>query len=262
VWRDYLAPDGFRGAAAAGLFSGSRYVGIVTLQTDDPAQPTDEALRLLRVLSPTIAQALDPLSAVSTTAELLHEARAGILLTRDGRSGPLPGLPADPRLDDGTALREVIDSVLAGGRPQSSFVVPDDETPAGFDRVTVVQCDSPPPFHVAAAVVVSDVRDLHGLAPVDLAVLGLLAAPPDSATEADASAQQLVHERMPRIAATLHARTRVQAVARALRLGLLVPPPLAGPLLRPGSQTRCIGGAQSILDTIPAPADEPRESDR
>jgi hypothetical protein len=230
VWRDYLVPEGFREALVAGLFSGNRYVGIMTLQTDDPAHPTEEALDLVRLLSPMIGRTLDPLAGVGTTALLMHQARAGIILTRDGRSGPLPGLLTHPQLLDGSPLRGVVDAVVARGTSETTFLSPDREW--RFVRVTVVPCDSTAPFHVAAAVVLSGPCDLHGLDSVDLALLGLLGAPADAdAAVAVAGAHRLIQDRMPHIAATLHARTREQAVARAVRLGLLVPPALAGSLL-------------------------------
>jgi hypothetical protein len=229
VWADYLAPAGFVDAVGAGLFSRDRYVGMLALHTDTTAHPTDEALALIRLLSPLIARALDPLRSVSATAELVLGAKAGIVLNRDGRSAPIPGLEQHHQLHDGTPLRQVVDTYLVAGRGQITFLSPDAmAAPLGYHRVTLLPCDAQEPFHLVAAVALSEVHDLRGLTPTDVTILGLL---DEGSSRAQAAAlgitPRLIDERMPRITATLHTPTRAQAVSRAVRLGVFVPPALA-----------------------------------
>jgi GAF domain-containing protein len=113
VWADYLVPSGFREGGAIGLFADHRYLGMVAVHTDTAAHPTDGALDLLQLIAPMIGRAVDPLRGTSETAQVVHQAEAGIFLTRDGRAHPLPGLGRHPLLDADTPLRPAVAAHLA-----------------------------------------------------------------------------------------------------------------------------------------------------
>jgi hypothetical protein len=54
-WAEYLAPAGFRGGLAAALFTpDGRYLGMLGLNTDTPAHPTEAARDLIDLLASTL----------------------------------------------------------------------------------------------------------------------------------------------------------------------------------------------------------------
>jgi hypothetical protein len=229
VWADYLVPSGFREGGAIGLFADHRYLGMVAVHTDTVAHPTDGALDLLQLIAPVIARAVDPLRGISETAQVVHQAEAGIILTRDGRAHPLPGLARHPLLDADTPLYNAVAAYLARDPDFRTFLCPDNAV-AGegrYERISILPCDCEPPFYLTAAVTMAAARDLHGLSPHDLTVLGALVEPGTATAPASHPTQREVDARLPHIMATLHTRTREQAAARARRLGMYVPPALS-----------------------------------
>ncbi|MHA6796669.1 helix-turn-helix transcriptional regulator [Pseudonocardia bannensis] len=78
LWADYFWPAGFREGVVLGLFTADdRYLGLLGLQTDTTAHPTDEARDLIGALGPTLAAALDPTRAVAAAARAVRGAHGG-----------------------------------------------------------------------------------------------------------------------------------------------------------------------------------------
>jgi DNA-binding CsgD family transcriptional regulator len=226
AWAEYLTPAGFREGIGVRLAtSDGRYLGLFSLYTDTPAHPTDSARALLGRLSTMIADALDPLRSISAAARLVDDAAAGVLLCRDGRTQPLPGMPGHALLRPGSALLSTAAGQL-GGTVHSAFLCPDDpEGEDGHLRVTVLACPDLPPARVMAAVVVAPAGDLDRLTRRELEVLGLIV---EGCSNRRIASSLLLTERtvtthLEHILAKLHASTRTLAAVHALRRGLYIP---------------------------------------
>ncbi|GAA3744178.1 hypothetical protein GCM10022225_29740 [Plantactinospora mayteni] len=123
VWSDYYLPAGYREGLAVGLFSRDRrHLGMLVLSTEDPDHPTDAERDLIRVLAPRIARTLDPLRSLSVLARVVHDAVAGVVLTRTGETLPLSGLPGHPLLAVGSALLAVVGEQAPDGDGSISFL--------------------------------------------------------------------------------------------------------------------------------------------
>jgi DNA-binding CsgD family transcriptional regulator len=226
-WTEYLAPAGFHGGLCVGLGApGGRHIGILALNTDTEVHPTVAARDLIGVLAPMITQAVDPLRSIAAGARLVHDARAGIVLTRAGEVLPLPGLPTDPLLDEGSAVLTLA-THLARKVVHASFLCPH---PPGADepghvRITLVACVPEPPHYLTAAVVVSPPGDLRGLTPRELQLLGLLIEgwPNRRIAGVLMIAERTVAAHIEHILAKLGAGTRSLAAVRALNHGTYVP---------------------------------------
>jgi DNA-binding CsgD family transcriptional regulator len=229
-WAEYLAPAGFRGGLAAALFTpDGRYLGMLGLNTDSAAHPTEAARDLIGSLTATIARAIDPMRAIAATARVVRDARAAIVLTRGGDTVPLDGLPAHPLLQPGSAVLAVAANQLADCLDFATFLCPHPADDAnGHARITVLACNSHPRNHLSGVVVVSGPGDLRGLARHELEILGLLVE--DWSDQRIAVALDLplrtVVESAERALTKLAAPTRTVAVLRALRQGLYIPRPL------------------------------------
>jgi hypothetical protein len=232
-WAEYLAPAGFRGGLAAGLFTpDGRYLGMLGLNTDSVARPTVAARDLMTRLVPMIAHAVDPIRALTGAVKLVRNAEAGIVLTRAGNALPLPGLPTHPLLTPGSDVLMVAAERLTQGDRHATFLCrrPGDEAADGHARVTMLACPLDVPRHLAAVVAVSPTGDLHGLTGLELAILGLLVE--DWSDQRIAAALHLplvaATEHVEHVLAKLGVPTRILATLRAFRLGLYVPRPLNG----------------------------------
>jgi DNA-binding CsgD family transcriptional regulator len=226
-WAEYLAPAGFRGGLAAALFTpDGRYLGMLGLSTDIPAHPTEAARDLIDLLASTIAHAIDPMRVVSAAARIVGDAQAAIVLTRAGNTLPLPGLPAHPLLDPGSAVLDAADAHLATRLDYVTFLCPYPAVGAhGLARITVLGCATHPPHYLRGVVVVSAPGNVHGLNRRELEILGLLVDGWSDQRLAAALALPplTVAENVEHILAKLAAPTRTVAVLRALGQGLYIP---------------------------------------
>jgi DNA-binding CsgD family transcriptional regulator/GAF domain-containing protein len=227
-WAEFLAPAGFREGLAVGLVtSDGRNLGVLGLNTDATAYPTDEARNLIGMLAPMLAHAVDPMRSFAAAARIVQDARAGILLTRAWSTLALPGLPDHRLLCAGSAVLTIAAEQLNDGDRYISFLCPYAGEPAGSGhvRVTSMACSPQPPYYVRAIVVLSEPGDLRGLTRRELEILGLLVEgqPNHDIAAALAVAERTVATHVEHILARLGARSRTVAAARALRHGLYVP---------------------------------------
>jgi DNA-binding CsgD family transcriptional regulator len=226
AWAEYLTPAGFREGIGVRLAtSDGRYLGLMSLYTDTTTHPTDAAREILGALSTTLANALDPLRAISAASRLVHGAVGGVLLSSDGRTRPLPGLPGHALLGPGSALLGAAAAQL-DETAYATFLCPHD--PDGDDthlRVTVLACPDLPPAHVVAAVVVAPAGDLGRLTRRELEVLGLIVEGCSNRRIASSLrlTERTVTTHLEHILAKLDAPTRTLAAVYALRRGLYMP---------------------------------------
>jgi DNA-binding CsgD family transcriptional regulator len=229
-WAEYLAPAGFRGGVVAALFTpDGRYLGMLGLNTDTTAHPTEAARDLIGALASTIAQAIDPMRAISAAVRIVRDAQAAVVLTRAGNTLPLDGLPAHRLLAPGSAVLDIAASHLAAPLDFATFLCPHPADNAhGQARITVLACTTHPPYHLSGLVVVSPPGDLRGLTRRELEILGLLVD--DWSDRRIGAALDLpprtVAENVERTLTKLAAPTRTVATLRALRQGLYIPRPL------------------------------------
>jgi AraC-like DNA-binding protein/DNA-binding CsgD family transcriptional regulator len=232
-WTQFLAPAGYRGGLAVGLFApDGRHLGILGLNTDTCGHPTEAGRDLIGALASVIAHALDPMRSVTAAARIITNAHAGVVLTRGANTVPLPGLGVHPLLVAGSPLLSVAARQLADGCTHASFLCPyaGPETQGRHVRVTVLRCPTQPPYHLTAVVVLSPPGDLHGLTGRELEILGLLIEGWSNrriAAALDISEYTMaVH--LEHILLKVEAPTRTLAMLRAARWGLYVPRSLTG----------------------------------
>jgi DNA-binding CsgD family transcriptional regulator len=237
-WAEYLEPAGFRDGVATGLFNAAGdHLGLVGLTTEAVRRITDTARDLLGLLATSIAIGLDPWRSLATIAGVVEHATAGIVLTASGAVEPLPGLPGHRLLTTGSAVLAAGASQLAEGGTHVSFLAPFPVTAgdgAAADgrgshlQITVLAVPRDVRHFAAAVVLAAPVRELHGLSAQELQVLGLLVT--GASNERIAAAlgitRRTVDGHVDHVRAKLGGRSRTAAAARALRLGLFVPPAL------------------------------------
>ncbi|GAA3744187.1 hypothetical protein GCM10022225_29750 [Plantactinospora mayteni] len=231
-WAEHLGPAGYREGIGVTLFSpDGRHLGLITLHTDDPAQPTDETRDFIGLLTPMMADAVDPMRSIVTLSRIVANAEYGVVLTRGGNVLPLPGLSDHPLLAVGSPVLEVAAAGLREGHVHNSFLCPypAPDEPGRHVQVTVLPCPSSAPAHLLAVVLISPTGDLRGLTRRELEILGLLV---DGWSNQRMASQLVITQRtvaahIEHILDKLDAPTRTLAAVRALRLGLYVPQPLA-----------------------------------
>jgi len=235
-WVDYMEPAGFRDAVATGLFTADgRCLGLLGLNTEAAAQLTVAARELIGLLATPIAAGVDPWRSLATVARTIGHATAGVVLTPAGTVQPLPGLPDHPLLAPGSAVLAAATAQLTEGGVLASFLapLPADGGAVGdgagtFVRITVLAAP-PQMHHLATAVVLAGpAGDLHGLSAQELQVLGLLVtgASNERIAVALGISRRTVDGHVDHVRAKLAGRSRTAAAARALRLGVFVPPAL------------------------------------
>lgn len=184
---------------------------------------------------PVLADALDPVRSLLTTARLAWGATAGAALSRDGQAQDLPGLPGHPLLGSASTLLHTARARIAQGQVYAAFLWPlgGRHAPDGHVRVSVVATPDGHASPLSAAVLLSPPPDLHGLTPRELEVLGMLVEGWSNAEIARCLvvAQRTVATHVEHVLAKLQACTRTHAAVRAEREGLYVP-------LRPGRPSR------------------------
>jgi DNA-binding CsgD family transcriptional regulator len=233
-WAEYLDPAGFREGLGVGLFtSDGRHLGLLGMNTDTAAHPTEASRDLIGMLAPLIANAIDPMRSITRVAEIVGDAEAGIVLSSSGDTQPLPGLPAHALLRPGSDVLDVAAERVANGCAYGSFLVPytADDIPHVYVRITVLVGPRDPPHPLTTGVVlVSPHGELYGLTPRELEILGLIIEGwPNSRIAGDLFVtRRTVNAHVEHILTKLDAGTRTLAAARAIRFGLYVPRPLRG----------------------------------
>ena len=230
-WAEMLEPAGFREGVGVTLFAADgRHLGLLTLHTDDPAYPSDEARDFLGLLAPLISEAVDPMHSIVAVSKIVANAQAAAILTRAGNVLPLPGMPQHPLLQRGAAVLDVAASGLAEGDAHASFLCPYGPSagPDGHVRVTVLPCPASVPAYLLAVVLISPPGDLRGLTRRELEILGLLVDgwPNQRMASGLVITPRTVAAHIEHILTKLNAPSRTLAAVRALRLGLYVPQPL------------------------------------
>jgi len=233
AWSEYLWPAGLREGLAVPLFTpDDRYLGILAMETDTVAHPTDAAKDLIGHFTRTIAHAVDPMRTVAQTARIIGDAEAGIVLTRAGGTLPLPGLPTHPVLTEHSDVLTAAAERLSYGRVYSSFLCPYSGKDAAerHVRITMLACVPQTSYPAVAVILVSPAGDLRGLTRRELEIVGLLIDGWSNQRIASAMniAERTVATHLEHILVKLGAATRALAAVRALRYGLYVPRPING----------------------------------
>ncbi|MEU4690157.1 LuxR C-terminal-related transcriptional regulator [Actinoplanes sp. NPDC023714] len=223
-WREIMRPEGFRSAIGLVLTTADgRYLGNIGLQSTGGKGPGEEQVRLLHQVSRLIADILDPLRAVAAVAALVAHARAGVGLTHAATTVPVPGLPGDALLAEGSAVLRVTAERLRGGPQLFTFLTGDPG--GGLVRVTALACPPQPASDLHAVVVLSPPPDQHGLTMRELEVLGLLV---DGCSNTEIAvalrmAPRTAVAHLEHIMIKLAAPSRTFAAVQALRRGLFIP---------------------------------------
>jgi DNA-binding CsgD family transcriptional regulator len=232
-WAECLWPAGFREGLGVSLYTpDGRQVGLLGMNTESAAHPTDCARDVVGALQPLIAHALDPMRTVAVTAQLVGDAQAGILLTREGVPLIFPGLPTHHLLAPGSDVLAVSARYLAEGGVHTAFLCPVGTRDDGDShvRIQVMRCPPRAPHHIVGVVLMSPSPDQRGLTRRELQILGLIV---DGWSNRRIAGTLFVTPRtvathIEHILVKLGARTRTVAAIRAFRQALYVPYPLAG----------------------------------
>jgi DNA-binding CsgD family transcriptional regulator len=183
--------------------------------------------RRLHQLIPILAQGVDPLRSLASSARVLEGACAGAALCRDGTARPLPGLADDRLLAEGSPVSALSCAYLADGLIFASFVWPrgDPSAPKEHVRVTALASPAEAPAGLLGAIVLAPATDLQGLTPRELEVLGLVIEGLSNQQIAHALiiTSRTVATHLEHIMGKLDAPTRTLAAVRAERRGLYVP---------------------------------------
>jgi hypothetical protein len=148
AWGEFLLPAGLNDGVAMGLFSGDgRHLGFLTLLTHDPAHRTASYCGLLAGLRPIFAHALDRLPSFVAATELTGDAVAGVVITRAGRTVPIPTLPSHPLLDERSPALAVARRCLDAAGTTASFV---SSWAGSFVRISVLDCRDESADHLSA----------------------------------------------------------------------------------------------------------------
>ena len=232
AWGEHLLPAGFRGGLAVGLFTpGGRHVGFLSLLTEDPSHPDAGERQLIASVARLVAHGLDRAREMADATRIVQAAAAGVVVTRNGDTVPLPGRPGHQLLTAGSAVLAAAADELADGGTLYSFLAPSTGTDGEeLLRVTAVNCARPDLDHLVAAVLLSPPGDLRGLTPRDLRVLGLLA---EGVTHPRVLGARLgldertVAEALATAQFALQASDLTATATYAIRTGLRIPPRLA-----------------------------------
>ncbi|WP_231121638.1 hypothetical protein [Motilibacter peucedani] len=104
TWAECLHPAGFHEALAVALFDGQRHVGFLALLSEATRPPDAAVRRELQQLTPLLTRGADPMRPLAAAARVVGGAAAGIALCCSGAQLPVPGLPDDALLVDGSPV--------------------------------------------------------------------------------------------------------------------------------------------------------------
>jgi DNA-binding CsgD family transcriptional regulator len=232
TWSECLMPAGIHQGLGVALFApGGRHVGHLAVLSGSRQPPSPDTRRRLARLAPVLAHGVDPMRSLLAAARLVRGATAGVVLRTDGGSQALPGLPTDLLLAPRSPLLAAARERIGDGHVYSSFVWPVGglHAPGGHVRVTVLAAPEDAPPALTAVTLLSPAKDLHGLTPRELEVLGLLVEGCSNHEIARTLvvAPRTVAAHLEHVLVKLGAPTRTLAAVRAERDGLYVPAPLA-----------------------------------
>jgi hypothetical protein len=224
AWGEYLLPAGFRDGLAMPLLSDDgRHLGFISLLTDGPGHRTTTFSGLLEQLRPLLALALDRLPSLATAALATEDAIGAAVLSRGGRSLPLPGMPLHPLLASGTLVVALARKYASDAGSPGSFLSP---WAGGFARITVVDCREEGIDHLATLALVSPARDAAGLSLPDLQALsGLVSGWDEEQIRARCGVAQ-VGARMRSVAHSMGFASTDALLTHAAAEGLYLPPAL------------------------------------
>jgi DNA-binding CsgD family transcriptional regulator len=228
TWAECLHPVGIHEVLAVALFDRSqRHVGFLALFYGSEEPPSPVMRSRLQQVTPLLARGADPLRSLAAAAQLVRGSTAGVVLSRDSATRPLPGLGGDALLAEGSPVVTRARSCLDDGQAFASFLWPRGgrHAPDGHVRVTVLASPEKAMANLLGTVVLSPVTDLRGLTPRELEVLGLLIDGYSNQQIARALvvAPRTVAAHLEHILVKLDAPTRTLAAVRAEREGLYVP---------------------------------------
>lgn len=228
TWAECLVPAGFHEALSVALFeAGGRHVGFMTVLFHR-ADPPDRALRRrFARLVPRVAAGIDPLRSIAASAVFVDGAIAGAVLLPDHGVARLPGLSDDPLLAPGSDLVGTARDALEDGGNYASFLWPRGarQAPDEYVRVTVLACESDLDAVACGVVVLSRARDLRGLTPRELEVLGhvIEGCANHEIARALVVSPRTIAAHIEHILFKLDATSRALAAVRAERAGLYIP---------------------------------------
>ncbi|MFC3993319.1 LuxR C-terminal-related transcriptional regulator [Actinoplanes siamensis] len=232
-WAELWWPAGYREGLGVPLVTrDGRRLGVMSLLTDSPDHPSDEARDAIGMVAPMLTDAIDPMSTVVGLAALVSEARASVAVDRVGSVHRVPGLPSHPLLMGESLVVPTAVGKLADHRTHVAFLCPNPgaENQDDYMKVTGIACRPGPPSYLSALVVLSRAGDLHGLTRRELEVLGFLI---DGRPNQHIASRLFITERtvaahLEHIRAKFGAPSRTVAAVRSLHEALYIPHELAG----------------------------------
>jgi DNA-binding CsgD family transcriptional regulator len=229
-WADHWWPAGYREGLGVPLFArDGRHLGLMTMYTDSPAQPSDTSRDVIGMVAPMISAAIDPMTTIAGLAALVADARAGCVVDRDGTVHPLPGMPSHPLFTQKYHVVHTALEKLTNWRTQAAFLCPRPYRRDEYVRINVVACPPQVADNFVALVLISPSGDLLGLTRRELEVLGFVIDGWTNQYIAHALhiTERTVAAHLEHIRAKLDAPTRTVAAVRSLDLALYIPHELA-----------------------------------
>lgn len=228
-WSEYLWPAGFRKGAATGLFApDGRHLGMVVVCSESAHDLGPPERDRLGALAPALARRFDRLAVLRT---LVHsDTIAAAVVTRSGQTLPIPGVATHPLLAAGSAVMTAVAFGLAHVGDRVTFLCPSgEEDHPGPYRVSALDVTWDAHDHLAGLVVLTQPASTVGLDVFDLKLLGLLGTgrPVEHAAGVLGIDEDTVRTHVERVSAVLGCAPRPEVVAaRAVAIGLLIPPPM------------------------------------
>jgi DNA-binding CsgD family transcriptional regulator len=227
TWSECLLPAGYHETLSVALYgSDHRHIGFLALLSEDRHPPRPGARRVLQMVTPLLADAVDPMRSLLPAARLVQGAFAGVVLRADGATQELPGLTDHELLQRNSDVLRLAEHAVSANRLHAAFLWPlgGDHAPHGHLQITVLGA-ADVPAQLTGMVLVSPPPDLRGLTPRELQILGLLI---DGRSNADIAhtlsvAPRTVAAHVEHILFKLDAPSRTLAAVRAERGGLYVP---------------------------------------